>query len=120
VRRVTTIYIPIDVLEKLKQLKLKYRAKKYSDVIVLALEAMEKLEKLRVASFVCVEKGSARATPVAWAKMFQSANIVADQGFYFLKADGSELVVDRDKCVGFFKELGLTYSPQAQPQGEPK
>ncbi len=120
-RRITTVYIPPDLLERLKQLKVRLRARKYSDVIAMALDSMEKLEKLRVAAFLCVERAVSRATAVAWAKMFQGNNIPSDMGFYFLKSDGTDLVVDRQKCVDFFKELGLTYQPpQPQPQGEPK
>jgi hypothetical protein len=123
VRRVTTVYVPPDLLERLKQLKARFGARKYSDVIAMALDSIEKLEKLRVAAFLCVERAAARATAVAWARIFQGSSIPPDMGFYFLKADGSDLIVDREKCLDFFKGLGLTYQPpqpQPQSQGEQK
>jgi hypothetical protein len=63
---------------------------------------------------------TARASPIGWAKLFEKEGLPAE-AFYFLKAESTnELVVDRDKCLQFFQELGLIYQPQPQAQGEQK
>jgi len=118
--RFSSIYVRIGTYERLKEFKNKLGTKTYSDVIDQALDALAKIDRLRIASVLCVKMATARATPMGWAKIFEKNGLPAD-AFYFLKAEGqNELVVDRDKCVQFFQELGLIYQPQAQAQGEQK
>ncbi len=101
--RFTSIYVRMPTYEKLKELKRRLGVKTYSDVIEKAIESMERLEQLRVASVLCVKMSSARAVAVAWARIFQQHGIPADIGFSFLKNEGMDMVVDQEKCKQFFE-----------------
>jgi predicted CopG family antitoxin len=101
----TSIYVRTPTYEKLKELKKRLGVKTYSDVIEVAIDSMSRLEQLRVASFLCVQRANARAVPLGWARIFQQNNIPAEIGFSFLKQDGTDLVVDQEKCKEVFEKL---------------